>query len=203
MQSRCARCEAQTAYKTASCDASQERDALGVYIDRIERLHGEKFGKQAFAPGRTPGLAFMAHLWEPLPFLWKPLAVHVAAEGMRGATCAALRLLGFRAARCQARTGLQRNPDHAMWELYVTCGSNSWECGGERMFRLRHMAPAPSYGLGAATCGQVLGFWVADTPQAEDSPVTTLCMLDVLIYARSQGQASDVIDHKRDHAACR
>lgn len=95
--------------QTEGSEVSQERDGLGVYIDRIERLHGEMFGKQAFAPGRTPNLAFMAHLWEPLPFLWKPLAVHVAAEGMRGATCAALHALGFSAARCQARMDMHTN----------------------------------------------------------------------------------------------
>ncbi|KAK9828088.1 hypothetical protein WJX81_002392 [Elliptochloris bilobata] len=81
--------------------SGEDREALGGYIDRIEQLHGEKFGKPAFLPGRAPGLAFMAHLWEPLPYFWKPLAVHLAAEGMRGATCAALLALGFRASRCR------------------------------------------------------------------------------------------------------
>ncbi len=47
----------------------------------------------------------MAHLWEPLPALWKPLAVHAGAEAMRAVTCAALRALGFRASRCQVRGG--------------------------------------------------------------------------------------------------
>ena len=79
------------------------------------------YGKQAFAPGRTPNLAFMAHLWEPLPFLWKPLAVHVAAEGMRGATCAALHALGFTAARCQAR--MDRSTAQSMRCVCLTWGS--------------------------------------------------------------------------------
>lgn len=79
---------------------TQERAALSEYIDRIAHRHG---GRE-FPPGRTPGLEFMAHLWEPLPFLWKPFAVHAAAEAMRAATCAALWALGFRASRCQARS---------------------------------------------------------------------------------------------------
>jgi len=74
--------------------------ALGAYIDAVEERHGG-----AFPPGRTAGLRFMAHLWEPLPAQWKPLAVHAGAEAMRAGTCAALRALGFRASRCQVGRG--------------------------------------------------------------------------------------------------
>ncbi len=90
-----------TAARVSAADgagARQERGALGAYIDAVEERHGA-----AFPPGRTAGLRFMAHLWEPLPALWKPLAVHAGAEAMRAGTCAALRALGFRAARCQVR----------------------------------------------------------------------------------------------------
>ena len=51
--------------------------------------------------GRNPDIRFMAHVWEDLRVLPKPLALHLACEVMSMAGHAVLRLLGFRMDNCQ------------------------------------------------------------------------------------------------------
>ena len=46
--------------------------------------------------GYNPGLQFMAHLWQPLRVLHKPLAVHVGSEVLAVVSHASLQALGFR-----------------------------------------------------------------------------------------------------------
>ena len=55
--------------------AVQVRRQLSEYITRIEAVWGVHFEE-----GRTPGLRFMAHLWEDLRYLWKPLAVRLGSK---------------------------------------------------------------------------------------------------------------------------
>lgn len=59
-----------------------------------------------FAPGRSTDIDFMAHLWEPLRWIHKPLFVYLGAEMMWVATDALLYTLGFRVHRHQ----VSRNP---------------------------------------------------------------------------------------------
>jgi len=69
--------------------APQVRERLDAYVQRVEATWGV-----AFEEGRTPGLRFMAHLWEDLNFLWKPLAVRPAPRPPRPAERAPLHAVG-------------------------------------------------------------------------------------------------------------
>ena len=60
----------------------------------------KKFGV-SFPPGRNTSITFMAHLWEPLRWIHKPLAVFLGAEIMCVATDALLYAQGFRSYRQQ------------------------------------------------------------------------------------------------------
>ena len=53
--------------------------------------------------GRNPDITFMAHVWEDLRVLPKPLALHLACEVMSMVGHAVLRLRGFRMESCQVR----------------------------------------------------------------------------------------------------
>jgi len=69
--------------------APQVRERLDAYVRRVEETWGVRFEE-----GRTPGLRFMAHLWEDLNFLWKPLAVRPAPRPPRPAERAPLHAVG-------------------------------------------------------------------------------------------------------------
>lgn len=62
------------------------------YIERIEQRFGVTFEE-----GRNPDVEFMAHLWEPLRWMHKPLVVYMLAECIWLSTDCLLRALGFRA----------------------------------------------------------------------------------------------------------
>ncbi|KAK9841742.1 hypothetical protein WJX81_000194 [Elliptochloris bilobata] len=79
--------------------APEARQQLSEYIDRIEEVWDV-----CFKEGHTPGLRFMAHLWEDLRYMHKPLAVHLAAEAMGLLTAVMLLALGFRMRRMQGFT---------------------------------------------------------------------------------------------------
>lgn len=49
---------------------AQMRQLVQEYVCKVEDTWGVHFKE-----GRTPGLRFMAHLWEDLRYMWKPLAV--------------------------------------------------------------------------------------------------------------------------------
>jgi hypothetical protein len=70
---------------------------IRAYLKKIE----EKFDIE-FEPGHNKELEFMAHLWEPLRTIHKPLAVHLACEAMCLATDAILYGIGFQAYRTKA-----------------------------------------------------------------------------------------------------
>jgi len=70
----------------------QESSVIYGYVDRIESKYGVTFPE-----GRNPDVEFMAHLWEPLRWMHKPLVVYIFAECMGLATDCLLRVLGFRA----------------------------------------------------------------------------------------------------------
>ena len=57
----------------------------------------------SFPEGRNDGIRFMAHCWEDLRVLPKPLALHLASEAGALACHGALRALGFRHQSCQVR----------------------------------------------------------------------------------------------------
>lgn len=54
-----------------------------------------------FPEGRNPDISFMAHIWEDLRVLPKPLVLHLASEAANLAGHAALRWMGFRKDCCQ------------------------------------------------------------------------------------------------------
>jgi len=70
--------------------APDEAADVEQYVLRLEARRG-----RPFPPGHDPAARFMAHLWEPLRTLHKPLALHAGGEAMRAATDAALWCLGF------------------------------------------------------------------------------------------------------------
>ena len=70
--------------------APAERADVDQYVLRVEAKRGKPF-----PAGTNPAATFMAHLWEPLRTLHKPLALHAAGEAMRAATDGALWCLGF------------------------------------------------------------------------------------------------------------
>jgi len=61
------------------------------FVDDVERVWGIRY-----PGGRNDGLSFMAHLWEPLRVVPKPLALHVAAEAGALACAGVLWGMGFR-----------------------------------------------------------------------------------------------------------
>ena len=65
-----------------------------AYIAEIEQTF-----QLQFEEGRNPDVEFMAHLWEPLRWLHKPLAVYMLAECMGLVTNCLLHALGFRVFR--------------------------------------------------------------------------------------------------------
>ena len=69
----------------------EQRDAIEAFVRELERRWGV-----TFPPGRNPALRFMAHLWEPLRVIHKPLALHAACEVGVVATRALLWAVGFR-----------------------------------------------------------------------------------------------------------
>lgn len=79
----------------------QQLERTELYIDRIETKFGVKF-----ALGRNASIDFMAHLWEPLRWIHKPLALYLGAETMFIATDALLYAQGFRCHRQQVHVFL-------------------------------------------------------------------------------------------------
>ena len=73
---------------------AQEKARGLAYIAQIEQTF-----QLLFEEGRNPDVQFMAHLWEPLRWLHKPLAVYMLAEGMGLVTSCLLHVLGFRVFR--------------------------------------------------------------------------------------------------------
>jgi len=86
------------AHRRAPPAAAQLRARTAEFVRDIERVWGVEF-----PPGRNPDLIFMAHLWEPLRVLPKPLALHLASEAAGLACHALLAGLGFRRRSSQAR----------------------------------------------------------------------------------------------------
>ena len=66
------------------------------FLHMLEQRHGVKL-----PPGRNPNIQFMAHLWEPLRVLPKPLLMYLTSEAVGLATDAALWAMGFKVHRCQ------------------------------------------------------------------------------------------------------
>ena len=66
------------------------------YISRCELKFGYKFKE-----GYNPSLEFMAHLWEPLRVMHKPLAMLLTSEAVSLITDGTLFLMGFKVQRCQ------------------------------------------------------------------------------------------------------
>ena len=60
----------------------------------------EKWGRQ-LPEGRNPDIRFMAHVWEDLRVLPKPLALHAGCEIISLLGHAVLRYMGFRMEGCQ------------------------------------------------------------------------------------------------------
>jgi hypothetical protein len=66
------------------------------FVRKVEQKWGV-----AFPEGRNPDISFMAHVWEDLRVLPKPLAMHVASEAITALSHCALRLMGFQKQSCQ------------------------------------------------------------------------------------------------------
>ncbi len=67
-----------------------------------------------FPAGRNTEIAFMAHVWEDLRVLPKPLVLHLGCEVVSAAAAALLRLMGFRMDTCQVCTIKHRRHHHTL-----------------------------------------------------------------------------------------
>lgn len=77
---------------------AQLQAATTLFVRQMEAEWGASFPE-----GRNPDIKFMAHIWEDLRVLPKPLALHLASEAASLAGAAALRFMGFRKDSCQVR----------------------------------------------------------------------------------------------------
>ena len=75
---------------------AQLQDATAAFVREIE----DKWGRQ-LPEGRNPDIKFMAHVWEDLRVLPKPLALHAGCEVISLLGHAMLRYMGFRMENCQ------------------------------------------------------------------------------------------------------
>ena len=85
-----------------------------------QTLIGLAFLRRSFPPGTNPGIRPMAHLWEPLRVVPKPLAVPLFSEAGGALT----RLL----LRRQVGFGLNPTPRCSAWRAACSCAS----CSGSR-----------------------------------------------------------------------
>ena len=89
----------------------QVQEDVHDFLHMLELRHGVKL-----PPGRNPNIRFMAHLWEPLRVLPKPLLMYLTSEAVGLATDAALRVMGFKLHRCQVlrmKAAVLRHPGFA------------------------------------------------------------------------------------------
>ena len=104
---------------------AQLRTQVHDYVDLVEQTY-----EMTFPPGRTEGLKFMGHLWEPLRVLPKPLALHLGCEFMRLATDGALWLQGFQCATFGVRQAGPRPLFGRMkWQDEYCACAHAWESG--------------------------------------------------------------------------
>ncbi|CAL8465236.1 g4771 [Coccomyxa elongata] len=82
--------------------------ATKIFVRQMEAEWGATFPE-----GRNPDISFMAHIWEDLRVLPKPLALHLASEAANLAGHAVLRCMGFRKDCCQGFTYWIRQPSRA------------------------------------------------------------------------------------------
>lgn len=94
----------------------QEYKGISSYIDRNEQRFGVTFEE-----GRNPDVEFMAHLWEPLRWMHKPLVVYVFAECIWLSTDCLLRALGFRAYKHDNVSAPQGPAQPCAPDLFTSC----------------------------------------------------------------------------------
>ena len=68
----------------------QDQRSINTFIDECQ----ERWGVQ-LPPGYQEGLRYMAHLWEPLRVVYKPLALHLGSEIAHMVCASFLRMQGF------------------------------------------------------------------------------------------------------------
>ena len=98
---------------------AQLQRATSGFVRGMEQAWGVTFPE-----GRNEDLTFMAHCWEDLRVLPKPLALHLASELGGAAGHCVLLALGFQQEQCQVRIFLFRPPlcVHACWTAKLcTC----------------------------------------------------------------------------------
>ncbi|BDA49445.1 hypothetical protein COCOBI_14-0620 [Coccomyxa sp. Obi] len=86
----------------------QLQRAVAEFVDQIELEWGVKFSE-----GRNSEIGFMAHVWEDLRVLPKPLALHLVCELVSALATALLWQMGFRMDTCHGFTYWIRRPDQA------------------------------------------------------------------------------------------
>ena len=141
--------------------------------------------------GRNPDIKFMAHVWEDLRVLPKPLALHLACEAMSMVGHAVLRYMGFRMDSCQVQPlipvtchGLSTPlislhsdapglSGHEPWRGTLCCGTwaSAWSCQVQPLLHVMasatsivmHLAcQAMSHGMwGTLCCGTWASAWTA------------------------------------------
>lgn len=79
----------------ASNDMQVQAEIDG-YLTKLEDKHGYHF-----AEGGNKDIEFMAHLWEPLRVMHKPLAMFLTSEAVSVLTDVTLFCMGFKLQRCQ------------------------------------------------------------------------------------------------------
>lgn len=74
----------------------QLQRATADFVRKMEQKWGASFPE-----GRNPDISFMAHCWEDLRVLPKPLALHLGSELISFFGRCLLRVMGFRMQTCQ------------------------------------------------------------------------------------------------------
>lgn len=83
------------------CVCAQLQATTKIFVRQMEAEWGATFPE-----GRNADISFMAHVWEDLRVLPKPLALHLASEAASLAGGVVLRCMGFRKDCCQVRVRL-------------------------------------------------------------------------------------------------
>ena len=117
----------------------EQRDAIEAFVREVERRWGV-----TFAAGRNPALRFMAHLWEPLRVIHKPLALHAACEAATLTSHAALWCAGFRKHHVAGFDYWYREPVAVEEEKKASSSSSSTTAATAATAAANNAAPAPS-----------------------------------------------------------
>ncbi|KAK9804722.1 hypothetical protein WJX72_001924 [[Myrmecia] bisecta] len=121
------------AFYAATVDkmTSQKRKSAHAFVGEIEQAWGVQFEE-----GYDPSLRFMAHCWEPLRVIPKPLAVHLASEAVGMACHLAIQCCGFSKRRCQGINYWVREPQPGEGVMQTPAGPRNMHVRGSAVSKM-------------------------------------------------------------------